>query len=121
MQNTETQQLISDILAHASDEPLEFDFVKTWREFIFRKQQHRATKLIIKALKKSADELINKYCKNLSSHPDVSILLAHTQLKKVLAFYEADLDTLMLMVLEYKQYLGQGHFLYSFCGGVRKF
>lgn len=121
MQNTDTQQIIADILAHATDDPLEFAFIKTWDELVYRKQQYAATKLIIKALSTSAEKLFSRYCRELSSHPDISMLLAYKQLVKVKAFYEADLETILLMILEYKQYLGQGHFLYSFFGGVRKF
>lgn len=121
MQDTEAQQLLLEILEQAEQKKfVEFRLIKSWSEFMFYRKSRTATKLIIKALDQSSRDLIKSYCKQVESGTsDVSWLLAYSELKDVIAFYEKDLETLQKMLDEYDNWLGQGHFFYSILGGER--
>ncbi len=121
MQDTEAQQLLLDILTYAEeDRSIEFRLIKSWNEFRFCRQNAGSTKLVIRALRSAAAGLFKTYCKEVSTgSADFTKLLAYSQLQDVIAFYERDLDTLKRMLDEYDEYLGQGHFWYSFLGGER--
>lgn len=121
MQDTEAQQLLLEILNYAHEGKLiELHLITSWREFRFRQQSARATKVIIRALKESAENLFKTYCKDVSTGPaDITKLLAYSELLDIIAFYKKDLDILKRMLDEYDEYLGKGHFWYSFLGGER--
>jgi hypothetical protein len=121
MQDTEAQQLLLEILEQAEQKKfVEFRLIKSWSEFMFYRKSRTATKLIIKALDQSSRDLIKSYCKQVESGTsDVSWLLAYSELKDVIAFYEKDLETLQKMLDEFDNWLGQGHFFYSILGGER--
>ena len=121
MHDTEAQQLLLDILTYAEeDRSIEFRLITSWNEFRFYRQNAGSTKLVIRALRSAAAGLFKTYCKEVSTESaDFTKLLAYSQLQDVIAFYERDLDTLKRMLDEYDEYLGQGHFWYSFLGGER--
>lgn len=123
MQNTEAQELLSEILKHAQEGRLtEFHLIMTWNEFIFYRQQRRATKLVIKLLKNVAKTLFKNYCKGITTgSADINKLLASRQLQDCVAFYERELATINTILDEYDDYLGQGNFWHAFLGGERTF
>ena len=122
MQELEVQQLLLDIIAYAQKGKFtEFHFITSWSEFKFYRQSVRSTKIVIRVLKTSAKNLFKKYCKDIASaKPDVNELYAYIQLCNMVDFYQKDLNILKRMVDEYDNYLGKGHFWYSFLGGERQ-
>jgi len=122
MQNTEAQQILLSIIEQAEQENYTlFQFITSWAEFKFYYKKLMSTKLVIRILRTSADNLFNSYCKDIANGTqDVSKLLAYSQLGDIKAFYERDLETVKQMLDEYDEYLGQGNFLYSFLGGERQ-
>ena len=122
MQDTEAQQLLLNILAHAEEGKFtEFHFITSWLEFRFYFRTHKSTKLIIKTLRSAAKNLFKSYCKDISiGSADFTQLLAYAELQEVIAFYEKDLRIVKRMLDEYDNYLGRGHFWYSFLGGERQ-
>lgn len=121
MTDDEAKQLISDIINKPQDaEPMKFQYITYWDEFKYYYQLHRSTKFVIKTLKSSAKKLFNEYCKSITAGTqDINKLLAYSQLRDIIAFYEADVNTIKKMIDDYDKYLGQGHFWYSFLGGKR--
>jgi hypothetical protein len=68
----------------------------------------------------SAKSLFKEYCKDvIAGISDVNKLLAHSQILDIIAFYKNELNTLRQMIDDYDEYLGDGHFWYSFLGGQR--
>lgn len=122
MTDSEAKQLLLDIINQAQEgRSLKFHFIRSWQEFKFRWQQARSTKLVIKTLKTSSNNLFKEYCRDVSAGAsDVNKLLAYSELCEVIAFYKEDLSTLQLMLDDYDEYLGQGNFWFSLLGGERE-
>lgn len=121
MTDDEAKQLILDIINKPQEEKsLEFRQIIYWNEFRYYSRLYRSTSLVIKTLKVSANKLFKEYCKDIvAGTASVNKLLAYSQLLDIIAFYEADLSTIERMLEDYDEYLGQGHFWYSFLGGQR--
>jgi hypothetical protein len=120
MQQTESQQLLLAILEQAKKQNTKFTYITTWNEFMFYRQNFKATKLIIRTLEAATKKLFKNYCKDvITGSADVNKLLATKQFEDIIAYYERELDTLERMLNDYDEYLGQGHFWYSFLGGRR--
>lgn len=121
MQDTEAQELLLEILNQAEEgKSIEFHLIISWAEFRFYLQTFRSTKLVIKVLKDATANLFKSYCREVSAgSADFTQLLAFSQLQDTIIFYERDLATLKRMLDEYDEYLGHGHFWYSFLGGER--
>jgi CRISPR/Cas system CSM-associated protein Csm2 small subunit len=121
MDNTEAQQLLFEIVNQAQNQKFtEFRLITSWVDFRLCRKNHLATRLIINMLKDSARNLFNAYCKDIKSGTqDLQQLLAYTEIREITAFYEKELETLKKMLDEYDDWLGQGHFWYSFLGGER--
>ena len=121
MTNTEIHQFLLEVLEHVEKgESLEFRFITSWFEFDYYRRQAQSTKTLIKILESSSNRLFKDYCNDVIfgiSH--VNKLLAYSQLQDIIAFYQKDLDTINKMLDDYDDYLGQGHFWYSFFGGER--
>ena len=92
MHDTETQQIILEILEQAqSGKSFEFRFITSRSEFQFFWQSAKATKLLIRTLKASAKDLFNTYCEDVADGaPDVNKLLAVKELEDV--YYETFAD-----------------------------
>jgi hypothetical protein len=121
MTDDEAKQLILDIINKPQEgKSLEFQPISYWSEFRYYSRLYRSTRLVIKTLKASANRLFKEYCKEVvAGTASVNKLLAYSQLLDIIAFYEADLSTIKRMLDDYDEYLGQGHFWYSFLGGQR--
>ncbi len=122
MMDTETTQLISDIMAKAQEGKAHpFRHIVYWSEFRYYKRWIISTKLIIKTLKASANSLFKEYCKDvIAGISDIMKLLAYSELLDIIAFYENDLKTVQQMLDDYNNYLGEGNFWYSLLGGRRE-
>lgn len=121
MTNTDTKQLLLAILEKAQEgKSLQFQIITSWDDFKYYTHLAKSNKIIIKALKSSANNLFKEYCKDvIAGVSNVDKLLAYVQLRDFIRFYEKDFNTLKQMLDEYDEYLGQGHFWYSFLGGER--
>ena len=123
MNDTETAQLILDIISKAQEGKAQpFRHILYWSEFRYYRRYQRSTKLIIKTLQLSAKNLFKEYCQDvIAGISDVTKLLAYEQLLAIAEFYEKDLETIQSMLSEYNDYLEDGNFWYSFLGGRREF
>lgn len=123
MTEPEAKQLLSDILTHAQeDKQFEFQYIRSWAEFRHYSKILKSTKYIIKTLRTSANKLFKEYCQDvIIGISDVNKLLAYSQLQDVIAFYEADINTIKQMLDEYDNYLGDwSNFLNAILGGERE-
>jgi hypothetical protein len=122
MNDTETTQLISDIITKAQEGKAHpFRYILYWSEYRYYIGWTRSTKLIIKTLRSSADRLFKKYCKNVTAGiSDITKLLAYSQLLDIIAFYENDLKTVQAMIDDYDTYLREGNFWSALLGGRRE-
>jgi hypothetical protein len=123
MTDTEAKQLLLEILEQAQEgKSIKFQFIKSWAEFRYYHRLKLSTTLVIKTLKASANNLFTEYCQDvIDGISDLNKLLAYSQLRDIIAFYEKDIETLQQMLAEYDEYLGEGNFWYSFLGGERYF
>ena len=121
MDNTESTQLLLEILDQAkAEQAIEFTYIKNWYEFRYYSKLSKATRVVVKVLQTSANNLFKEYCRDvIAGISDVNKLLAYTYLCDVIDFYKNDINTLHNMLAEYDQYLGEGNFLFSFFGGER--
>ena len=121
MQNTEAQDFLLEILKQAGEgKSIEFRLITSWAEFRFFRRSLLSTKLIVRTLRSAASRLFKQYCKDIpTGSADYLQLIAYSQLKDIISFYEKDVETLKKMLDEYDEYLGQGHFWYSVLGGER--
>ena len=121
MQEFDAQQVLLAIIQQAEEgKSLIFQQIKSWQEFRYYCRLKKSTKVVIKVLKTSADNVFKGYCKDVTSGiSDITQLLAYNELLAIQDFYEKDLKTLEDMLKEYDDYLGQGNFLYSILGGER--
>ena len=121
MTNIEVQQILLAIIQHVEEgKSITFNYIKTWQEFIYYFKLRKSTKAIIKILTFAADQIFKDYCKNvIAGISEVNQLIAYTELQEIRSFYEKDLQTITDMINEYDDYLGHGHFWYSFLGGER--
>ena len=121
MHTEEAQQLLLDIIEQAqSGQGLEFQYIRSWSEFIYRRRQLKSTKFLIRTLEISSKKLFKSYCKDvIAGISDINKLLAYSQLRDVIAFYRQDLETLECMLKDYDIYLIDGNFWQSFLGGER--
>ena len=122
MNKQDTQIIVQEIIARAQEGKFtEFRLITSWDDYNFCKGCKKATKLIIKVLNKSANDLIKLYCKTvITGITDVEQLLAYSELQDIIAFYEKELVTINNMLKEYSNYLSDGNFWYSLFGGERE-
>ena len=123
MNNTEVEQLILDIITKAQEgKALQFQLITSWDDFIYYGGCKSSTKLVIKTLRDSANNLFKEYCRDVViGTSEVTKLLAYTQLLDIITFYENDLLTIQQMLDEYDAYLGDwGNFWNAIFGGRRE-
>jgi hypothetical protein len=113
--------LIQDIINKAVEgKALPFRPILYWGEFKYYCKCVASTKIIIKVLKQSANNLFKEYCKDvIAGISDINKLLAYSQFLDIISFYKNELKTIKQMIDDYDEYLGDGHFWYSFLGGQR--
>ena len=121
MQKDEAQQILLKIIEYAQKGELtKFHLITSWSNFKVCWQNIKATKLVIRALKATANNLFKDYLKEITlGTQNIERLLAYVSVQNTIAFYEQDLAILQRMFDEYDEYLGKGHFWYSFLGGER--
>lgn len=121
MDNTEAQQLLIEIIEQAQNQKFtEFRLITTWADFRYWRKNTLATKLIIRMLEDASRNIFKDYCRTVESGTqDIQQLLAYTEIREITGFYNKELETMQKMIDEYDEWLGQGHFWYSFLGGER--
>lgn len=123
MTDQETTILIQEIINKALEGTAQpFTPILYWGEFRYYSKWVRSTKLIIKTLRKSANNLFKEYCKDvIAGTSDITKLLAYQQLLDIKDFYEKDLKTIQSMLEDYDEYLGDfGNFINALLGGKRE-
>ena len=123
MTDQESTLIIQEIINKAQEgRALTFRPILYWNEFTYYYRLIISTKLVIKTLKQAADNLFKEYCKDIiAGTSDFTKLLAYEQLLDIVAFYNKDLDTVQLMVNDYRDYLFSsfGSFINAVTGGRR--
>lgn len=122
MTDQETTLLIQDIINKALEGRVQpFRTILYWSEYRYYRRWTRSTKLIIKTLRASANNLFKEYCEDvIAGISDVTKLLAYSRLLDIISFYENDLKTVRFMLKDYDEYITTGNFWYAFLGGRRE-
>ena len=107
MTDQESTLIIQEIVNKAKEgRALTFRPISYLSEFTYYYRLVISTKLVIKALKQAADNLFKEYCKDIiAGTSDFTKLLAYEQLLDIVAFYNNDLSTIQLMIIDYRDYL----------------
>ena len=120
MNEQESRQILDAILDRTQNPPSKFRYIESWADFQYCKDFKKSTKIVIKVLRKTSDEVFRSYCRSvIAGISDVTQLLAYSQLQDVIAFYETELNTVDRMLADYKDYLDNGNLLYALLGGDR--
>ena len=123
MTEQDTKLLVQDIINKAQEGRAHpFRPILYWSEFRYYHRWVFSTKIIIRTLKTSADNLFKAYCKDvIVGVSDVAKLLAYQQLLDITAFYESDLATIQSMLDDYDEYIDSfGTFINALLGGRRE-
>ena len=115
------EDFMSDLIKNANAaKHRQFQFLKSWREYIVTMKIRRAHELLVSNLKQNADRLFKNYCKAVvDNETKVINLLAYCTTLKVLRFYEEELRILNDMLNEYEWYLYYGNWV-DFILGVQR-
>ena len=117
------EDLMSELIYNAeSGKHRQFQYLKNVREYHRARQIKRAHAILVSSLRQSLIKQFNKYCKAITAgETDVIKLLAYSTTKKVLSFYEEELNTVNDMIIEYECYLANGNWLDFVLGTQRPF
>ena len=107
------EDLMSELIYNAeSGNHRQFQYLRNVREYTRTRQIKRALTILVASLKQSLNKQFKKYCKAIAAgETDVIKLLAYCTTKKVLSFYEEELNTITDMIIEYECYLANGNLL----------
>ena len=122
MTDQDTTLLIQDIINRAQEgRAFPFRTIRYWSEFRYFQRYARSTKVIIRILRVSANNLFKDYCKGvIAGISDITKLLAYQQLLDIVDFYKEELETIDAMLTEYDEYLGDlGNFIGALFGERR--
>lgn len=115
--------IIQDIITRAQEgRAFPFRAIRYWGEFKYFQKYARSTKIIIRVLRTSANNLFKDYCRGvITGISDITQLLAYEQLLDIIDFYEEELKTIQAMVDDYDEYLGNfGNFVGALLGERRE-
>jgi hypothetical protein len=122
MTDQDTTLLIQDIINKAQ-EGIAFPFrtIQYWEEFRYFQRYARSTKIIIRVLQTSANNLFKNYCRDvITGISDITKLLAYQQMLDIIDFYKEDLKTIQAMIDDYDEYLGNlRNFIFALLGERR--
>ena len=122
MTDQETTLLIQDIINKALEGKAHpFRPILYWSEYRYYRRWTFSTKIVIKTLKQSANNLFKEYCKDvIAGISDITKLLAYQQLLDIKDFYETDLNTVRQMIDDYEEYTHSfGNCIRALCGERR--
>lgn len=122
MADQDTTLLIQDIINRAQEgRAFPFRTIRYWSEFRYFQRYARSTKIIIRVLQVSANNLFKDYCQGvIAGISDITKLLAYQQLLDIVDFYTEELKTIDAMLTEYDEYLGDlGNFVRALFGERR--
>ena len=110
---TTDKDLMSELVYNAeSGNHRQFQYLRNVREYYRARQIKRAHAILVDSLKQSLNKQFKKYCKTIATgETDVIKLLAYCTTKKILSFYEEELNTVTAMIVEYECYLANGNLL----------
>jgi hypothetical protein len=122
MTDQEKTLLIQDIVDKAlENDAQQFQHILYWSDFRYYRKYAIANKLIIKTLKRAANNLFKEYCRDvIAGISDITKLVAYQQLLDITDFYIDELKTLQAMLDDYDEYLGDwSNFFKAIFGGRR--
>lgn len=101
------EDLMSDLIHKAkSGKHQQFQFIRSWPEYINARKTRRAYKLLVSSIIGSSNKLFKKYCKEVTTgDADVFKLLAYCSTLEILKYYEEELNIISDMIDEYEAYL----------------
>ena len=123
MQTAEVQQLIDDLINQAeSGEHSEYKLITTWAEYRFYLGQQRSLKTVIKVLRNCSNFIFNLYCKEVElGTGDFNKMLAYSQLRDTIMYYDKEYQIIKKMNDEYDNYLGNWtNFFMAIAGHTRE-
>ena len=108
-----SEDIISDLIARAETaEHRQFHLLESWRDYTRAKKLRRAERFLVYSIRQSVNRLFRNYCKSVNKGDSaVLTLIAYCTSKKVLRFYEEELNILSDMITEYEYYLAAGNFI----------
>ena len=104
MTDQETTLLIQDIIKRAQEgRSFPFRTIRYWGEFKYFQRYARSTKIIIRILRTSANNLFKDYCRGvIAGISDITKLLAYQQMLEIINFYEEEHKTIKAMLDDYE-------------------
>ena len=122
MTNQDTTSLMQDIIIKAREgRTFSFRTIRYWEEFRYFQRYARSTKIIIRVLRVSANNLFKDYCHDvIAGISDITKLQAYQQLLDIVDFYKEELKTIQAMISDYDEYLSNyGNFIRALFGERR--
>ena len=125
MNESDATLLVQEIIKKAQEGKAHpFRPILYWSEFRYYRKWVFSTKIVIKILLDSANNLFKEYCEDvIAGISDITKLLAYYELLDITAFYENDLITIQQMLKDYREYLDTTSFrnmFGAFFGGRRE-
>ena len=110
---TTNEDLLSELITKATtSKHIEFQFLRSWREYLNVRKMRRAHELLVAGLQRSARKQFNNYCNAIQAgETKVISLLAYCTILKVIQFYEEELKILNDILNEYEWYLFYGNWV----------
>jgi hypothetical protein len=115
------EDLKSELVYNAeSGNHRQFQYLRNYKEYFRARQIKRAHAILVASLRQSLNKQFKNYCKAIAAgETDVIKLLAYCTTRKVLSFYEVELNTINDMIIEYECYLANGNLFDFILGSYR--
>jgi GTP1/Obg family GTP-binding protein len=115
------EDLLFDLIQNAETaKNRQFQFIRSFKEYINIKKERRANILLISCLDKNAKKLFKNYCKDIiAAKADVIKLMAYCRLIDIINSYEEELLVLEDMLEEYECYMFINNWLDFILGTTR--
>ena len=101
------EELLSELMDNAgSGKHTQFQFIRSWQQYLNIKRQYRGQVLLVSSIEASAKKLFKNYCRDVAEGKTKIVnLIAYQAVNKVLLFYREELEIIRDMIYEYDAYL----------------
>ena len=122
MMNTDNLDLAEQLIQRAKDgEHSSFEFIRSLEEYFAAKTIKKALKKITKSFEIPKSNLYNAYVKSVKEEEDdLNVILAFSELVRIVKFYEDEIWIVSDMIDEYVSYVHSGHIIDTLVGNYRK-
>lgn len=103
----EDKELALAFIEHAEEgEHSQFQFIRSWQEYLLMRNMKRGLDALIASLRKSAKNLFTQYCSDIArGESDPNKLIAYCICRNALEFYKEERKIVFDMMEEYEYYL----------------